>query len=331
MANKKLFNIYNNPKNSSNFIVAACIGKKAITSWKKYSANLWIKYCKRNNLGLLVFHDYIIPKSDKNWKSATWQKHLFGSYIKKKFKKIKNICLLDIDILINPYSPNIFNFQKKDKISVVSQVASLPYQTELKFIKRKIAFLRHNYYSKNFPLDSSLTMVEKDIYAFHGFKKRNQYFCAGVIMFNLEKYSKFMSDSYYSYRPNEKSITGGNEPFINNEVLSKCKVNWLDYRFQTIWQFELVEKYPFLYKLKNKKSQLVKECVESSLENCYFLHFSGQWFDSKHMEIKDIFNSRKFNLYYSKYLVYKKAKLKNKVHKLRIVPRGADNSSIKNI
>lgn len=110
-----LYEIYHTPKKSKNFIVAAAIGPKAIREWKKYILNNWLIYCKNNNIGLLVFHKYIIKKSDNFWKPATWQKHLFGKYILENINNIENICLLDIDILINPHSPNIFNQLEKKK------------------------------------------------------------------------------------------------------------------------------------------------------------------------------------------------------------------------
>ena len=319
---KKLYKFYYKPKHSKNYLVAACVGKNTINLWKKFAFPLWKKYCVRNNIGLLVFHDYIIPKTDKNWKPSNWQKQLFGLFIKNNFKNIKNICLIDVDILVNPYAPNIFDYHQEDKISIVSQITNLPYTTKLNYIKRKIAYYRHNFYCKKFPLDSSLTMDEKKIFEIHGFKKKNEYFCMGVFVFNINKFSKFMKNIYFFSKPNQWSLTGGDEPFMNYHVLSNCKINWLDYKFQTIWSYEVVEKYPFLYEFKKRKNAIVRKCVETSLQNCFFLHFAGSWYDSKHMEIKSIFSNKKLIRVYTGLLKYYKINLKNKIHKYRIVPGG---------
>ena len=318
----KIYKFYHKPKKSKNYLVAAAIGSKAIKDWKKFAYQSWISYCKKNDLGILVFHDYVIPKGNKFWKSATWQKHLFGKYIAQHIKKIENICLVDLDILINPYSPNIFNFLDKDKISVISHLKNLPYKNNENTIRRKIAFYRHNYYTKRFPLDSSLTMSNKQVFNFHGFKDPGDYFCFGVFMFNLKKYANFINKTYFNYKPSAKSLTSGNEPFINYEVLTKCKVRWLDYKFQAYWEYEMVEKYPFLYEFKNKKNNLIKKCVEASLKENYFIHFTGTWYNGNHWKIKGIFGNKRDNNIYKKLLSFKKKKLKNKAHKYRIVPKG---------
>ena len=220
---KKIHKFFYKPIQSKNFIVAAAIGSEAMSEFKKYSLNLWLKYCRANNIGLLVFDEYIIPKTDAKWKSATWQKHLFGKYILDNIKGIENICLLDLDILINPYAPNIFNFLEKNKISVISHLKNLPYINSENLIRRKIAF--------------NLTMRNKQVFNFHGFKDPGNYFCFGVFMFNLKKYANFIHNTYYSYKTKVKSLTAGNEIFINYEVLTKCKVKWLDYKFQAYWLY----------------------------------------------------------------------------------------------
>ena len=319
---KKIYKFFYKPIQSKNFIVAAAIGSEAMSEFKKYSLNLWLKYCKANNIGLLVFDEYIIPKTDAKWKSATWQKHLFGKYILDNIKGIENICLLDLDILINPYAPNIFNFLEKNKISVISHLKNLPYINSENLIRRKIAFNRHHFYTKRYPLDSSLTMSNKQVFNFHGFKDPGNYFCFGVFMFNLKKYANFIHNTYYSYKTKVKSLTAGNEPFINYEVLTKCKVKWLDYKFQAYWLYEMVEKYPFLYEFKNKKNYLIKKCIEASLKENYFLHFAGTWYDADHWKMRGIFEDKKSNNLFKDFLKFKNKKLKNKAHKHRIMPKG---------
>lgn len=102
----------------------------------------------------------------------------------------------------------------------------------------------------------------------------------------------------------------------------KCKINWLNYRFQALWNFEVTEKYPFLYNFKKKKNKIIQKCVESSLMNTYFLHFAGSWYDSGHWKIKNIFLNDNFLKMYKKLIKYQKIKLKNKAHRLRIIPKG---------
>jgi hypothetical protein len=319
---KLIYKFYCKPKKSQNYLVAVAIGSKCISEWKNFALHTWLDYCKRNDVGLLVFHDYLVPKISKVWKSATWQKHLVGSYILKNINNIENVCLLDTDILINPFSPNIFDHLEKNKISVVSHLKNLPYSNSENTIRRKIAFNRRLFYSKKFPLDSALTMNNKQLFNYHGWKDPGNYFCFGVFVFNVKKFSNFLTSTYYKYSVDIKSLTAGNEPFINYEVQTKCKIKWLDYKFQTYWNYECIEKYPFLYKFKRKLNKTIKDCVEASLQECYFMHFSGSWYDSDHWMIKGIFQNKTFKLNYEKFLKYKLKKLQNKAHKHRILPKG---------
>ena len=130
-----------------NYLVTIAIGKKSLDEWTKYAKPLCLKYCKKYSLGLIVIVDDLIDKKDLFWKKATWQKMLIGSYLKSSGLKIRNICILDVDILINPNSPNIFKHHDEKKISLVSQVYNLPY--DLNFIRKRISFNRNKFYPSN--------------------------------------------------------------------------------------------------------------------------------------------------------------------------------------
>ena len=75
----------------------------------------------------------------------------------------------------------------------------------------------------------------------------------GLFIFNLKKYSKFFKDIFFKYDRNVKSFTNdGDQTHYNYEIQHNKEVNWLDYKYQTLWLFEMAWKYPFLYQLKNK-------------------------------------------------------------------------------
>ena len=90
MNKKNIYKFYNYSK-SGNYIVAAAIGNKAISEWKSYAFKTWMSYCKNNDIGLLVFKNYIIEKKDPFWKIATWQKNLFPEYILQNIKMNRKI------------------------------------------------------------------------------------------------------------------------------------------------------------------------------------------------------------------------------------------------
>ena len=61
---------------------------------------------------------------------------------KLKDLNIKNVCYLDTDILINPFSPNIFKNYNPKKIFASSNVFNIPY--ELEKAQKKIVWFRKN-------------------------------------------------------------------------------------------------------------------------------------------------------------------------------------------
>ena len=71
---------------------------------------------------------------------------LIGNYLNQAGLKIKNICILDVDILINPNSPNIFKHHDENKISLISQVNNLPY--DLNLIRKDFLLIGNRFYSK---------------------------------------------------------------------------------------------------------------------------------------------------------------------------------------
>ena len=299
--------IFNKPKKNKNYLSTVAIGKKHFDNWKKYILPNWLTYCKKHDLGLMVFDRELIHKKDRYWKKANWQRLLIGKYIIDNQINIENVCYLDTDILINfLIEKNIFkNFYKKN-ISVVSQFKNLPY--DLDYILKSISFNRNKFYSKKYLLDSSIFMKPKDVFKFHKFKVFNNYFCSGLFVFNIKNHSYFMQEIFNKYSINFKTITGGGEePVLNYEFQNFKKINWLNYKFQAIWIYEMAWKYPFLYELQNKKSKIIIDCIESSLMTNYFLHFAGSWYESdmwKNSKIINILKTFK-NKNFSKYLFSK--------------------------
>lgn len=292
---------------SKNFLVTIAIGYKVLNSWHKYAKLGWVEYCKKHKLGIIVITKDIIEKKSNYWKKATWQKMLIGDYLQKKYaNSIKNICYLDTDILVNPLAPNVFKLHDINKISVVSMINNLPY--DLLDIRKKISYFRNKFYSKKYPLDSSLFMPIQRLYRYHNLTSQKDFFCAGMFIFNNKKFAKIMSGWFFKYSSNIKSITGdGDQVHLNYEVFNNNRVKILDYKFQALWIYEIVNKYPFLYDKKIAKKKLIKSCIEKSLLENYFLHFAGSWHESDMWKIKNILSKKNLN-FHKNYLKYFKKK-----------------------
>ena len=258
----------------NNYLVTIAIGDQFYQEWADYILPSWLLYCDRNDFGLVVIDKDLVDAFDKKWKKATWQKLLIGSEFIKNSVEVENICFLDADILINPFSPNVFDYHDDDKISVVSQTKT-PFDQAS--VLRKIAFLRNKHLSSDYPLDSALFMTKGDYYKHHDFKEQEDVFCAGFFIFNVSAFASIMESWFFDYPSDVDTLSnGGDEPILNFEFQNHGKVKWLDYKFQALWLYEMAEKYPFLYPDMDDV-QLVKKCIKASLHQNYFLHFAGKW------------------------------------------------------
>lgn len=303
---------------SKNYIVTIAIGKKYLSQWKNFAFNNWKQYCVKNDIGIMVIQDDIIDKNHPKWKKATWQKMLIGNYIKENKININNVCYLDTDYLINLNSPNIFHKNIKNKISVVSAIKNIPYP--LDYIRRKIAFNRKIYFDKKYPLDSALFINEADYYKFHNVTNQKDIINMGFFLFNVNYFYKKMKKWFFKYNANISGLTnGGDNPYMSYEILNNKKTNLLNYKFNTLWNYEMAFKYSFLYKNMNNKN-LIKVCVEDSLNDCYFLHFAGSWLESNLWLNKNLYNSKINKINNKIFLEYCKKKISG-LPAGRVVPK----------
>ena len=165
------------PSDSQCVITTIAIGTSFFDNWEKFAKPLWEKYCKRHQLGLIVFDQELIGRDDPLWKKPNWQKTLIGDALKVKLPSIKNVCYLDSDILINPFSPNVFDSYDSNSVGLVSLRKNLPYPYENTI--RRVAFLRNRYYDTDYPLDSALFISLQDLYKFHGLSVQEDEACSG--------------------------------------------------------------------------------------------------------------------------------------------------------
>ena len=270
------------------YICTLAIGNKILSDWKKYSLPFLKLYCQNNDIGLILFDKDLIDKKSPNWKKATWQKLLIPNYLKQSRLNVNNICMMDVDVLVNPAAPNIFDFHIEDKVTVISLRQNLPF--EWSKAVRNVSFYRNTFYSKKYPLDSAINISLENLYKNHKLKIQKDEFCAGIYVVNINKFYKKFKKWFFKYSQNLYSITGGGEQtHFNYEVLNNKKVNFIDYKFQAIWVFEMAIYYPFLYEIKSLKNNQITNAIVTSLKNNYFLHFAGTWHEGQMWKNKKIF------------------------------------------
>ena len=249
----------------------------------KYAYHTWEMYCRRHDLGLILLDDHLISPDHPKWKKANWQKYLIPSAIVDAGLQVNNVCHLDTDILISPLAPNIFDSHDEQKIGLISLRTGLPFpHIEL---CRRLAFARNKYYSAEYPLDSSLFISLQDIYSIIGKSAQSDYACSGVFVFSVKIHHNLFRDFFFEFDSSVLSPTsGGDQTHFNYLVQSNNLQQWLDYRFQAQWTYEIAWKYPFLYSKFRNDHQVIKSCIEASLFSNYFLHFAGSWYESEMWE-----------------------------------------------
>ncbi len=282
-----------------NYLATICIGKSLNKDWQKYILPSWKEYCKKNDIGLIYFDKDLISKKNIYWKKPTWQKYLIGEKLKNL--NIKNICYLDTDILINPYSPNIFKNYNPKKIFASSNVFNLPY--ELEKVQKKVVWFRKKFIKKNYPLDSAIFANLKKTYSYSKLQTHKDYLCAGLFIFNIKNHGKFFKNFFFKYKNNYKSLTGGDQVHFSHEVLKSKKYQLLDYKFQAYWIYEMALNYPFLYFVKDKF--IIQKCIETCLMNNYFVHFAGKWIEGRMWKTK-VWNNLDIKFYKNLQNYYKK-------------------------
>ena len=217
---------------SSNAIVTLSVGANYFDEWQRFNETNWLRYCKKWNINLVVFTEPLIDTSSKYFKKIVWHKFLLGREFKVNAPFIDNIVFMDNDILISPFAPNIFNELDLNKVNVVSQEKNLPF--DLAETRRSIAFNRNRFFSRDYPLDSSLFMTPKDIYMYHGYEPFEDYFCSGLFSFNVQLHSDIFEEWFYEFDGSYRSITDGEEPHFNYLVSSREIYTVLPYRYQAI-------------------------------------------------------------------------------------------------
>jgi len=286
-------------------IAAIAIGETYYTDWEKCALPGWIEYCQHNGLGLVVFDQDLISPNKKEWKKATWQKMLIGETLIKTGINANNVCYLDSDILINPLAPNIFDSYDEKTIGLTSIRKNLPFP--LDEVQRRLAFLRHAHYDNRYPLDSCLFMSCEQLYSYHGLAVQADEACMGLILFNVANHAELMRGWFYKYDKGVQSITNnGDQTHLNFEIQNYGKVQWLNYRFQAIWAYEMAWKYPFLYEAGRRDDvELIRDCIRASLHQNYFLHFAGSWHESQMWKHGGFFEGKTASKALHEYKVYR--------------------------
>lgn len=272
------FITFNMSAETTEAIATTAIGGQYTKDWTQFSRKSWEDYAIRHNLGVIVITQDIIAKDTRGYKNGSWQKLLAPAKIVGEYPQLERICLLDTDILISPTAPNIFGASPRGVFSVVSQLSDLPFPLEV--VLRRIAFLRHNFYSSDYPLDSFLLGDPFDSFRDLELPVPPDCFCAGLVVMDTQ-HADLMARWFYEVKESQNPY-GWEENYLNHWIQNEPH-HWLPYEYQALWNYEMAWKYPYLYEEGKEiaSNEEAKKAVETTLWNNHFLHFAGSWYESE--------------------------------------------------
>lgn len=256
-------------------IILLVIGEKQKIYFDKVKKQ-FEQYAKLCWADLIICDDYLDKTPNNN--TVAMQKMLMPS----KFINYDWILVMDIDILINKYSPSIFDFTEKDKYFYgnLSPVGT-PYYNAValyewgrpdlimecrnSFILQNKDFLEKN----GFPVDRSV------IGTING----------GVWLAKTSEVAEMFEDYYYNYN----YIYKGKKIHIPNKASEEIPISYLtqingifsnlDKKFNYQVGYPLHGSGKFDTKNSHWRSTIYNniyyEWVREELKKCYFLHFGG--------------------------------------------------------
>ena len=266
--------VYLEANENNNYIGTLAIGEQYLNGWETNSLPYWIEYCKKHKIGLVA---QVNPIEDEGKKRVDWQKIAMPYVVKSNINKAKLFCFVDYDIIPSPGARNIFDETEKGKIGIVSQRKWLPYGNVETILKR-IAFFRHMYCSNRYPLDSYITRKTEEIFRDHGLTEFDNYACGGLFTLDLDMWSAEMMGWFKKYSSDSCLVANpGEEVYLNFHIQNTNQVQWLDYKWQTLWWYEMGYMHFELYKKENRDERKILAAIENSLSRCDFMHFVGSW------------------------------------------------------
>ena len=261
---------------TSSALVVLAIGVNHYNLWSKTCRFSVLKYCQKYGHSLLVVTDFVERHGRAFEIKPTWQKFLIPKAICEQFDgKITKVCFVDADVVISHRAPD-FELISFETFACTSLFKNLPFNRAE--ILRKLAFLRKKFIDPCYPLSSFLHADAPATFQNCGLKPWEDMFCAGVFFVNVQRIKDIFYQYYIELPDRPVSVTGGDQPYLNDCVFNHFNPTWVGYEWQTIWNLELANNFSGFFDLYS--DPIILRVIKSVLDNCYILHFAGTWPES---------------------------------------------------
>lgn len=258
---------------ADNWILTTAIGGEYFDDWRRNVQPSWDRYAREHGAGIAVATGDLFTR-DQTALNGAWQKLLAPSALRDFLCRDVRFALLDTDVVISSGAPSIFDAVERGRIGVVSHA---PNECELRLANR-VAMLRKTFLDPSFPLSSLLNATPQQVFEWAGIPPHDMYFCAGVIVGETDSHADLFAKWYDEAPASVDYVNIGalEEVWLNHCVQSRDDVQWLEYRWQALWIYEVAEFFPFLYGA-GQNSDTAQWCLAASLLRNHFVHLSGRW------------------------------------------------------
>lgn len=263
---------------SRNALVTIAIGEDFQNRFYKWLLPSWIEYSKRHDIDIVVIDEPIDTSPRARSRSPSWQKCIV--HRDPAVKQYKRIAWVDADIAINPNAPNIFDQVEEHKVGAVDQYAC-PNAADYKQSLERL----YAQWEKSNPQGFQRALTPQDYHrSGYGFETSFPGVVqGGVFAYDWNIHKETLEKIYYNYEDlGHPSFNYEMKP-LSFELQKVGAVQWIDHKFNALWPDLLETHYRFIRELARDEklmasghvALMVQHMVRTSIQNNYFLHFSG--------------------------------------------------------
>jgi hypothetical protein len=263
-------------------LVTLVVGRDYERDFERYCRNNWRAYAERHGYDLIIFDSPLDTSSRAANRAVYWQKNLILE--RAELARYEQIAWIDSDIVINAErAPPVFGGVPVERIGAVDEYRVPDAQTYRKALA--VSYLRARRLRQPFLHNPT----PQDYYRIRGFPEFAEVVQNGVIVCSPRHHREVFRAVY---RYDDPGIPASNYEMaaFSYEALSRGLVTWLNYRFNRLVFFGMVEHLPTANdrasagQLPAADGDSTAGIIARLYAGSYFLHFAGCHPLMKHLE-----------------------------------------------
>lgn len=257
---------------SKRALVTLIVGSNYEWNFERYCRKNWTAYARRHDYDLVVFNSPLDMSPRARSRSPYWQKNLILE--QDELAAYEQVAWIDGDIMINAErAPSVFDGVPVERIGAVDEYRVPDAATYRKSLA--ISYLRAKRLGQPFVHNPT----PQDYYRVRGFPEYSAVTQGGVIICS-PRYHRDVFRAVYAYEDAGEPSSNYEMAALSYEILRRDLVTWLDYRFNRLVLFGLVENLPAMRRpsaqqADSSDARTITEIIAELYANSYFLHFAG--------------------------------------------------------